>query len=83
MLPFRRFRRSDGSGVDSLLGPEMKSTGEVMGIADSFGAAFAKADRVVKLQIVNQRDEVVQYADFLGDSYKLSQRGAGTCNSWW
>ena len=30
-------------GVDPLLGPEMRSTGEVMGIADSFGLAFAKA----------------------------------------
>jgi carbamoyl-phosphate synthase large subunit len=30
-------------GVDSILGPEMRSTGEVMGIADSFGMAFAKA----------------------------------------
>jgi carbamoyl-phosphate synthase large subunit len=30
-------------GVDSVLGPEMRSTGEVMGIADSFGWAFAKA----------------------------------------
>ncbi len=30
-------------GVDSLLGPEMRSTGEVMGLADSFGMAFAKA----------------------------------------
>ncbi|MFA5089237.1 MAG: carbamoyl phosphate synthase large subunit, partial [Candidatus Omnitrophota bacterium] len=31
------------SGVDIVLGPEMKSTGEVMGIADSFGEAFAKS----------------------------------------
>jgi len=31
------------SGVDLILGPEMRSTGEVMGIADSFGMAFAKA----------------------------------------
>ena len=31
------------AGVDLLLGPEMRSTGEVMGIADSFGMAFAKA----------------------------------------
>jgi carbamoyl-phosphate synthase large subunit len=31
------------AGVDTLLGPEMRSTGEVMGIADSFGWAFAKA----------------------------------------
>jgi carbamoyl-phosphate synthase large subunit len=43
VLPFRRFRRADGSGVDSLLGPEMKSTGEVMGIDQDFGSAFAKS----------------------------------------
>jgi len=43
VLPFRRFRRMDGSGVDSLLGPEMKSTGEVMGIDHDFGSAFAKS----------------------------------------
>ena len=43
VLPFRRFRRVDGSGVDSLLGPEMKSTGEVMGIDRDFGSAFAKS----------------------------------------
>ncbi len=38
VLPFDRF-----PGVDTLLGPEMKSTGEVMGIGADFGAAFAKA----------------------------------------
>jgi len=38
VFPFVRF-----PGVDTLLGPEMKSTGEVMGGAESFGAAFAKA----------------------------------------
>src|SRR3989338_452442 len=38
VLPFSRF-----SGVDIVLGPEMKSTGEVMGIDSSFGVAFAKA----------------------------------------
>ena len=43
VLPFNRFRRIDGEGVDTVLGPEMKSTGEVMGIAASFGAAFAKS----------------------------------------
>lgn len=43
VLPWNRFRRIDGQGVDSVLGPEMKSTGEVMGIASSFGAAFAKS----------------------------------------
>jgi len=43
VLPWNRFRRVDGSGVDSVLGPEMKSTGEVMGIATNFGMAFAKS----------------------------------------
>ncbi|MGP4020014.1 carbamoyl-phosphate synthase large subunit [Saccharopolyspora sp. 5N708] len=43
VLPFHRFRTREGAGVDSLLGPEMKSTGEVMGIDISFGQAFAKS----------------------------------------
>jgi carbamoyl-phosphate synthase large subunit len=43
VLPFKRFRTADGKGVDSLLGPEMKSTGEVMGIDTAFGRAFAKS----------------------------------------
>ncbi|MFY1683874.1 carbamoyl-phosphate synthase large subunit [Micromonospora sp. WMMD730] len=43
VLPFKRFRTPTGKGVDSLLGPEMKSTGEVMGIDTSFGHAFAKS----------------------------------------
>jgi len=43
VLPFNRFRRIDGTGVDSVLGPEMKSTGEVMGIANNCGLAFAKS----------------------------------------
>ncbi|MEA2624381.1 MAG: carbamoyl-phosphate synthase large subunit, partial [Candidatus Binatota bacterium] len=38
VFPFLKF-----PGVDTILGPEMKSTGEVMGIDDSFGLAFAKA----------------------------------------
>lgn len=44
VLPFNRFRRPDGSMLDTLLSPEMKSTGEVMGLADNFGAAYAKAE---------------------------------------
>lgn len=42
VLPFKRFRTRDGQVVDSLLGPEMRSTGEVMGIDQDFGTAFAK-----------------------------------------
>ncbi len=43
VLPFHRFRTTEGHGVDTILGPEMKSTGEVMGVDDSFGTAFAKS----------------------------------------
>lgn len=43
VLPFKRFRTHDGLIVDSLLGPEMRSTGEVMGIAEDFPTAFAKS----------------------------------------
>ena len=43
VLPWNRFRRADGRGVDAVLGPEMRSTGEVMGIAATFGQAYAKS----------------------------------------
>ena len=43
VLPFNRFRTHDGNIVDSVLGPEMRSTGEVMGIDRDFPRAFAKS----------------------------------------
>ncbi|GAA3694783.1 carbamoyl-phosphate synthase large subunit [Zhihengliuella alba] len=43
VLPFARFRTPEGRVVDSLLGPEMRSTGEVMGIDKYFDTAFAKS----------------------------------------
>ena len=46
VLPFSRF-----PGVDTLLGPEMKSTGEVMGIDRSFGMAFAKAEEAADARL--------------------------------
>jgi carbamoyl-phosphate synthase large subunit len=49
VFPFVRF-----PGVDTILGPEMKSTGEVMGGAGSFGAAFAKAQLAVGQQLPEQ-----------------------------
>ncbi|MES2306165.1 MAG: carbamoyl-phosphate synthase large subunit [Gemmatimonadota bacterium] len=61
VFPFSKF-----AGVDVRLGPEMRSTGEVMGIADSFGMAFAKAQASVDgalplagtvLITVNDRDK--------------------------
>ncbi|HEY3681854.1 MAG TPA: carbamoyl-phosphate synthase large subunit [Streptosporangiaceae bacterium] len=45
VLPFNRFRSADGAGVDTVLGPEMRSTGEVMGIDEVFGTAFAKSQQ--------------------------------------
>jgi carbamoyl-phosphate synthase large subunit len=43
VLPFKRFLTREGLVVDSVLGPEMRSTGEVMGIDEDFGTAFAKS----------------------------------------
>ncbi len=43
VLPFRRFRTAAGLVVDTVLGPEMRSTGEVMGIDVDFPTAFAKS----------------------------------------
>lgn len=43
VMPFNRFRTSSGAFVDTLLGPEMRSTGEVMGLSDNFGTAYAKS----------------------------------------
>ena len=43
VLPFKRFRTHEGLVVDSLLGPEMRSTGEVMGMDRDFPTAFAKS----------------------------------------
>ena len=48
VLPFNRF-----PGVDIVLGPEMKSTGEVMGIDKNFGIAFAKSQLAVNQRFPN------------------------------
>ena len=42
-MPFNRFKTPDGQTVDTVLGPEMRSTGEVMGFDRVFGRAFAKS----------------------------------------
>ena len=44
-LPVRKFQ-----GVDPILGPEMRSTGEVMGVGRSFGAAFARAEEAASIK---------------------------------
>ncbi|MEW2578158.1 carbamoyl-phosphate synthase large subunit [Streptomyces syringium] len=43
VMPWSRFRDASGRGVDTVLGPEMRSTGEVMGIDKVFGTAYAKS----------------------------------------
>ncbi|WP_306367604.1 carbamoyl-phosphate synthase large subunit [Nocardiopsis sp. CC223A] len=47
VLPFNRFIDKQGEGVDTILGPEMRSTGEVMGLDVEFGAAYAKSQLAV------------------------------------
>ena len=47
VLPFGRFRDASGQGVDTVLSPEMRSTGEVMGIDAAFGTAYAKSQAAV------------------------------------
>jgi carbamoyl-phosphate synthase large subunit len=58
VLPFDRF-----AGADSLLGPEMRSTGEVMGIASDFPTAFAKAQAAAGAKLPNQGTVFLTVAD--------------------
>lgn len=63
VLPFRRFRTPEGKVVDSILGPEMRSTGEVMGIAPSFPEAFAKAQLGASTALPTEGRVFVSIAD--------------------
>jgi carbamoyl-phosphate synthase large subunit len=58
VLPFDRF-----AGADSLLGPEMRSTGEVMGIALDFPTAFAKAQAAAGSKLPNSGTAFITVAD--------------------
>jgi carbamoyl-phosphate synthase large subunit len=58
VLPFDRF-----AGADSLLGPEMRSTGEVMGIARDFPTAFAKAQAAAGAKLPDQGTVFITVAD--------------------
>ena len=58
VLPFDRF-----AGADSLLGPEMRSTGEVMGIARDFPTAFAKAQAAAGAQLPSAGTAFITVAD--------------------
>jgi carbamoyl-phosphate synthase large subunit len=58
VFPFNKL-----SGADLLLGPEMKSTGEVMGISDSFGMAFAKSQSAAKNNLPKEGKVFISLCD--------------------
>ena len=58
VLPFSRF-----PGVDTVLGPEMRSTGEVMGVGESFGIAFAKAQLAAGTRLPDAGQVFMSLAD--------------------
>jgi carbamoyl-phosphate synthase large subunit len=66
VLPFRRL-----SGVDTTLGPEMKSTGEVMGVGKDFPAAFAKASLAAGDRLPREGTVFVSVADAEKDAVIL------------
>ena len=59
VFPFTKFRE-----FDPILGPEMRSTGEVMGIADSFGTAFAKAQLAADNKLPDRGTILLTVNDF-------------------
>ena len=63
VLPFKRFATKDGRFVDSLLGPEMRSTGEVMGIDVDFPRAFAKSQSAAGSALPKSGSVFVSVAD--------------------
>ena len=63
VLPFKRFATKDGRFVDSLLGPEMRSTGEVMGIDVDFPTAFAKSQAAAGSALPTSGSVFISVAD--------------------
>ena len=63
VLPFKRFRTREGRIVDSILGPEMRSTGEVMGIDSDFPRAFAKSQEAAYVRLPRGGAVFVSVAD--------------------
>ncbi len=63
VLPFKRFRTNEGLVVDSLLGPEMRSTGEVMGMDRDFPRAFAKSQSAAGSELPKSGTVFLSVAD--------------------
>ncbi len=75
VFPFIKF-----PGVDPLLGPEMKSTGEVMGVGACFGEAYAKAQQAAGARLVHQGQVLISVKDrdkpkLIPIARKLVERG--------
>ena len=79
VLPWNRFRRSDGRGVDAVLGPEMRSTGEVMGIAPTFGESYAKSQIAAFGPLPKSGTVFISLADKDKDSGLKSAAGLQQC----
>jgi carbamoyl-phosphate synthase large subunit len=73
VLPFERFPRAD-----ALLGPEMKSTGEVMGVATDYPAAFGKAQAAAGSELPTTGTVFISVTD--GDKPAATQLAAGFCD---
>ena len=81
VLPWNRFRRTDGRGVDAVLGPEMRSTGEVMGIAETegyaksqisaFGALPKEGTIFISLADKDKQDGLASAQSFLALGFNL------------
>jgi carbamoyl-phosphate synthase large subunit len=69
VFPFNKFR-----GVDTILGPEMRSTGEVMGISKSYGHAFAKAQLAAGQKLPSSGTVFISVND--RDKRQIGQLGA-------
>jgi carbamoyl-phosphate synthase large subunit len=81
VFPFAKF-----PGVDTLLGPEMRSTGEVMGVGQSFGEAYYKAQlaagvRLPRAGLVFLRVKRADQARAIAVARQLHERGFGLCAS--
>ncbi|MGN0162172.1 MAG: carbamoyl-phosphate synthase large subunit, partial [Candidatus Ornithomonoglobus sp.] len=70
VFPFNMFQE-----VDPVLGPEMRSTGEVLGMASSFGEAFAKAEEATKVALPTGGKVLISVND--RDKYELAELAQG------
>jgi carbamoyl-phosphate synthase large subunit len=68
-------------GVDTVLGPEMRSTGEVMGVADNFGEAFAKAQIAAGQKLPTEGTVFISVTDHDKPAWSRSRAASSTWDS--